>query len=47
MSYNVLTTQRFEKELKRMVKKFPSLKSEFSRFVSVILDWYFHWKQLL
>lgn len=38
MSYNILTTQRFEKELKRLVKKFPSLKSEFSRFVSVILE---------
>ena len=28
MSYKILLTNRFEKELKRLVKKFPSLKEE-------------------
>ena len=30
MSYNILPTIRFEKELKRLMKKFPSLKREYS-----------------
>lgn len=30
MSYNVIPTTRFAKEIKRLVKKFPSLKSEFT-----------------
>lgn len=29
MSYNVLSAQKFDKELKRLVKKFPSLKKEY------------------
>ncbi|HSF55518.1 MAG TPA: hypothetical protein VLA71_17310 [Algoriphagus sp.] len=29
MSFNVKVTGRFEKELKRLLKKFPSLKSEY------------------
>ena len=29
MNYNLFPTHRFEKELKRLVKKYPSLKSEF------------------
>ena len=35
MNYNIIPTNRFEKELKRLVKKFPSLKSEFA---SLIID---------
>jgi len=29
MSYNVYTLQSFEKQLKRLVKKYPSLKNEY------------------
>lgn len=36
MSYDVIPTHRFEKELKRLVKKFPSLKKEFSEFIITI-----------
>ena len=36
MSYSIITTHRFEKELKRLVKKFPSLKSEFARLIANI-----------
>jgi mRNA-degrading endonuclease RelE of RelBE toxin-antitoxin system len=38
MSYSLISTQRFEKELKRLVKKFPSLKSEFAGFVADIIE---------
>jgi len=30
MSYNVLTTPPFDKQLKRLAKKYPSLKDEFA-----------------
>ncbi|KAF0239051.1 MAG: hypothetical protein FD181_436 [Prolixibacteraceae bacterium] len=30
MNYSVIATQRFEKELKRLAKKYPFLKAEFS-----------------
>ena len=33
MSYSILPTSRFEKELKRLVKKFPSLKMEFKELI--------------
>jgi mRNA-degrading endonuclease RelE of RelBE toxin-antitoxin system len=33
MSFNVLTIQPFDKQLKRLVKKFPSLKSEFAKLL--------------
>ena len=33
MSYSVKTIPRFEKELKRLVKKYPSLKSEYVNLV--------------
>jgi mRNA-degrading endonuclease RelE of RelBE toxin-antitoxin system len=33
MSYNIIPTHRFEKELKRLVKKFPSLKGEFAGLI--------------
>lgn len=36
MSYNIVPTHRFEKELKRLVKKFPSLKQEFIDLVKDI-----------
>ena len=34
MSYKILLTNRFEKELKRLVKKFPSLKEEFAALIN-------------
>ncbi len=34
MSYKILLTNRFEKELKRLVKKFPSLKEEFATLIN-------------
>jgi mRNA-degrading endonuclease RelE of RelBE toxin-antitoxin system len=36
MSYNILPTHRFEKELKRLVKKFPSLKVEYKELIEEI-----------
>ena len=33
MNCKVFSTLRFEKELKRLVKKFPSLKSEFAELI--------------
>ena len=33
MSYKVITIPRFEKDLKRLVKKYPSLKNEFIALV--------------
>ena len=36
MSYSILLTKRFEKEIKRLAKKFPSLKQEFSEFVNAL-----------
>ncbi|MCH7413699.1 hypothetical protein MM213_09395 [Belliella sp. R4-6] len=36
MNYSIIPTFRFEKELKRLVKKFPSLKSEFSGLIEDI-----------
>lgn len=38
MSYNIVVTPRFEKELKRLVKKFPSLKLEFSELITALLE---------
>lgn len=37
MSYSIITTHRFEKELKRLVKKFPSLKTEFAELIAKII----------
>ena len=34
MSYNVTPTLKFTKELKRLVKKFPSLKQEYASLIS-------------
>ena len=36
MSYNTIATHRFEKELKRLAKKFPSLKNEFAEMIADI-----------
>jgi mRNA-degrading endonuclease RelE of RelBE toxin-antitoxin system len=36
MSYSILPTHRFEKELKRLVKKFPSLKVEYKELIEKI-----------
>jgi len=33
MSYNIIVSKRFEKEIKRLTKKFPSLKKEFSELI--------------
>ena len=33
MSYNIILTLRFEKELKRLVKKYRSLKNDFSTLI--------------
>ena len=38
MSYSIIATQRFENELKRLAKKFPSLKNEFSDLISNIIE---------
>lgn len=37
MSYSIFLTPRFEKEIKRLAKKFPSLKNEFAELISDIL----------
>ena len=34
MSYSIVVSKRFEKEIKRLVKKFPSLKREFSELIT-------------
>ncbi len=36
MSYNVKVANQFEKELKRLVKKFPSLKFEFIQLLELL-----------
>lgn len=36
MSYNLIPTRRFEKELKRLNKKFPSVKNEFAELVNLL-----------
>lgn len=36
MNFNIILTHRFEKELKRLVKKFPSLKNEFAELIAAI-----------
>jgi mRNA-degrading endonuclease RelE of RelBE toxin-antitoxin system len=36
MSYSILPTHRFEKELNRLVKKFPSLKVEYKELIEEI-----------
>lgn len=36
MSYNIIPTHRYEKELKRLAKKYPSLKNEFADMIQNI-----------
>lgn len=36
MSYNVRTITAFDKQLKRLVKKYPSLKSEFQALIEIL-----------
>lgn len=38
MSYSIIVTHRFTKELKRLAKKFPSLKNEFSELIGVVSE---------
>lgn len=38
MSYSILLTHRFERELKRLIKKYPSLKNEFALLISRISE---------
>ena len=38
MSYNIEITALFEKQLKRLVKKFPSLKSEYAELISSLKE---------
>ena len=33
MSFNIIATPKFKRELKRLVKKYPSLKSEFKKLI--------------
>jgi hypothetical protein len=36
MSYNVFTIAYFDKQLKRLIKKYPSLKKEYSELISLL-----------
>jgi len=36
MSYSIISTHRFEKELKQLAKKFPSLKNDFAELIADI-----------
>jgi len=38
MSYNIEITSLFEKQLKRLVKKFPSLKSEYAELIVLLKE---------
>ena len=38
MSYKIIPTHRFEKELKRLVKKFPSIKNEFAELIKKLIS---------
>jgi len=38
MSYNIIVTSSFEKQLKRLIKKFPSLKTEFKELIHSLQD---------
>ncbi|MEX2511548.1 MAG: hypothetical protein WD398_01470 [Cyclobacteriaceae bacterium] len=38
MSYSIISTHRFGKELNRLVKKFPSLKSEYAELIGDISE---------
>lgn len=36
MSFNVITTSKFKKEIKRLMKKFPSLKFEYANLITAL-----------
>ncbi|RYE07907.1 MAG: hypothetical protein EOP44_03080 [Sphingobacteriaceae bacterium] len=36
MSFEIVITQRFKKELKRLIKKFPSIKTEFADLIDLL-----------
>lgn len=36
MSYNIEVTDRFEKEIRKLLKKFPSLKNEYAGFITTL-----------
>lgn len=38
MSYNIIPTKLFDKEIKRLAKKFPSLKNDFAELIAQITD---------
>lgn len=38
MNFDIIATRRFEKELKRLVKKFPSLRNEYIFLLNTIRD---------
>jgi mRNA-degrading endonuclease RelE of RelBE toxin-antitoxin system len=38
MSYNILLTSRFEKELKRLAKKYPAIKADFAELIEVLTE---------
>ena len=42
MSYNVLTIPPFDRQLKRLVKKFPSLKTEYAQLIESLEAEPFH-----
>lgn len=37
MSFSIISTHRFEKELKRLIKKFPSVKNEYALLINRII----------
>ena len=37
MSYNVLTVSPFDRQLKRLVRKYPSLKNEYALLIEIIV----------
>ncbi len=38
MNYKIFPTRQFEKELKRYVKKFPSLKKEYGELIDTLVE---------
>jgi mRNA-degrading endonuclease RelE of RelBE toxin-antitoxin system len=34
MNYNILPTHKFEKEIKRLIKKYPSIKNEYAALIT-------------
>lgn len=38
MSYSIISTHHFEKELKRLVRKFSSLKNDFAKLIEKITE---------